>query len=672
MAKKKRKSESWRFADGLGPTMGLRELPRQGTVARAKADSAERPRRDLAWRPPEFPDLSRATVVRANYETTGLDWRGKDEAIACAVEAGGRTWYLPWGHRGGGNIEDGRRKFTEWANSPQGLRGKRIENPNMKFDAHFSRKLGVDLDTLGCELSDPQHWAGLLNDHRKVFGVDTLVAELLGETPMPRLNESMMAEYHAGQAAPRSEWGVLAIGRLKDAMWPILDLENLQAVRQLEDDVLPAVVEMEKNGAPLDVSMLTQWKGEIEGEIDRLAGEIVHEAGLAVQERLFEEAVPLEGVNSNSGKEMERLFGRLGLSVERTKTGRPRFDADALQDVEHPVIKKIVRQGKLLDLMTKYVTPYLSHVDGNGILRYELHQMKGDENGTVRGRFSSSDVNIQQVLKAKKQLKTYGPGWVIRDLFTAPPGRLFVSGDAAQIEYRILADYLENEEIFAAYARDPWLNFHTQAEQMIATAAPGSNIDYDGAKTSNFLTVYGGGLAKSALQLGFINGRQFRELTEEFSDKDKYPFGIPHSHPLLARALKVRKAYAKALPEVRPLAKLATAMARDRGYVKDMLGRRARFHGKGEHAALNAVIQPSAAEVMKRKMVEVHRMRRELGVTPRMTIHDDWLGDCDGLESARRLAAQLNRQSFHKLRVPILWEVKAGPRWSRCLKVEAA
>jgi len=102
--------------------------------------------------------------------------------------------------------------------------------------------------------------------------------------------------------------------------------------------------------------------------------------------------------------------------------------------------------------------------------------------------------------------------------------------------------------------------------------------------------------------------------------------------------------------------------------VVDVLGRRATFpDGYGAHAALNAVIQPSAAEVMKTKMVEVHAERKRLGLVPRLTLHDEWLGGCRDIEAARGLGKILNRQTFERFKnIPILWDVRVGKTWATC------
>ncbi len=630
------------------------------------------------WYPPEPPDLPDGDRLIVNFETTGLDWRGGAKPLAVAVHqpASGRSWYLPFGHRGPRNLDE--EQVKRWAKEQ--LRNRRIDNANTKFELHMGRSWGVDLDEAGCTFGDVQHYAALLDDARYEVNLDSLIKTELGEQPMARLDESRMAEWRSQDAAPRAMYGVEAVERVLKTFRPRLAEEGLEEVAALEDAVIPAVVEMEHNGAPIDVDKCVAWQRETYAEIDELHRQIATAIGRKLQEALFEGGRRDSGyLNAHSGKQMVELYEKLGIEPERGAPteahpdGNPRFDSEALElHEDHPVIALIIRQKRLEDLDSKYFKPYLKRIDSNGILPYQLHQTRGDEKGTRRGRFSASDVNIQQVMKAKKQAEKYGAGRIIRELFLPARGRLFVSCDAAQIEYRIFAHLAKNPDILKAYANedptDPktWLNFHKKSEAMVCSL--GKFIDYDKAKTLSFLTIYGGGLAKLALQLKFITKKQHADLTREYKDKK---YGVPRDHPLLRETLKIKKAYEKAIPEVGPLSKQARELAAERGWVKDFLGRRARFPGgKGAHGALNAVIQPGAAEVMKKKIVAVHKMRHAIGVTPRMTIHDDWLGDCDGQESARQLGLLMNEQEY-EFRVKILWDVKASWRnWAACGPVE--
>jgi hypothetical protein len=173
------------------------------------------PRSD--WKPEEPPSLDGIHEICLNFETNGLKWWEKDRPIACAVYAGDRSWYLPWGHNGG-NLDEATVK--RWAERE--LRGKRITNVNTRFDIHMARVWGVDLEAQGNEVGDVAHYAALLDDHRFKNSLDTLIPDLLGETPMVRLDEGHMKEYHAGEAAPRARYNVEAVHRLRDVMWPML------------------------------------------------------------------------------------------------------------------------------------------------------------------------------------------------------------------------------------------------------------------------------------------------------------------------------------------------------------------------------------------------------------------------------------------------------------------
>jgi DNA polymerase I-like protein with 3'-5' exonuclease and polymerase domains len=619
--------------------------------------------------------------IELDFETTGVRWWAGDRPGGCGVRrADGATDYVAWGHRGGGNTiseENAKAWFRE------AVRGRRVTNLSTAFEVQMARAWGCDLEELGAEVSDVAHWAGLADDRRgdrggARFSLEALCLDFLPEAERKvkavggvALDPRRMMDYPASVVAVRAKADVRQVGLLKPILWRELDRLDLQRVRALEDAVMFPACEMEWNALPIDAEKLERWLGEVDEEIDASRREIALLSGTGFQEGLFGDASGF--LNPDSGKQMAALFRKLGIPLAYTGRGAPSFGADVLASIDHPVIRKLARQGKLLDLRAKCLAPWSRSVKENGgLLRFRLHQCRGDEHGTVRGRFSASSEGggstPHQIQKPSRQRKALGDRWILRELVVpGPGGGLLASADAMQIEYRIFASYSGSRALREAYARDPMLQFHEKTREMIQAFKPG--VDYDGAKTCNFLTVYGGGLAKLALQLGNITKAQHAALYREFPmDPASNRWGPPKDHPLLASTLAVKEAYDRALPEVRPLARRATDLAKSRGWVVDVLGRRATFPGgEGAHAALNAVIQPSAAEVMKTKMVEVHRERKRLGLTPRLTLHDEWLGGCESAESARGLAEILNRQSFERFRdIPILWDTKVGRNWASC------
>lgn len=629
----------------------------------------------------EPPSLGDNRDVQADFETDGVRWWSGHRPGGLGVRrSDGLTHYFAWGHRGGGNniSEEGARRWMI-----DNLRGKRITNLSTGFEVHMARVLGVDLEGLGCEASDVAHWAAFIDDHRREFSLEALCRDYLPEDERKvtvvngvRLDMSKAMEYPASVMAVRAEADVRQVGLLMPILWKELDRLGLQRVRALEDKVIFAACEMEMNAAPLDMEKLGCWVNESAEELDLMRRALAKELGEGVQEGLFDGAPAGEAFNPDSGKQMEALFRRLNLPLAYTegkdgKPGRPSFTAEVLgRHAGHPTIDAIVRMGRLLDLRAKYLLPYhTAGLKNDGFLRYKLHQARGDEKGTVRGRFSASGADgvtgssVQQVMKPSKQRKTLGPKYVVRELFIARPGERVVSADAMQIEYRIFASRTGSKKLEAAYAANPMLQFHEEIRRLIEPYRP--DVDYDKAKTLNFLTIYGGGPAKLAMELKYITRSQFAALTEEYKNAK---YGIPRDHPLLKETMAVRKVYERAIPEVGPLSKWARGLVADQGYVTDVLGRRATFPGGfGAHAALNAIIQPDAAEVMKTKMVEVHAVRKELGLRPQMTVHDEWMGACSTAEAARALKEVLNRQSFPEFaRIPILWDVKVGKDWASC------
>lgn len=643
----------------------------------------------VTWTPEAPPSLDGISNVFLNVETTGLRWWKKDRPVGISVcLPDGSTRYLPFGHRGGGNLDE--ETVKRWAQRE--LRGKHITNLNTRFDIHQLREWGVNLEEQGNTVSDVGHYAALLDDHRQRFNLDSLIRDYLEHEPLPRVDESRMADYHAGEVAPRAEYNAQAVRLLRDTMWPLLDAQNLQRVRALEDKVIYPVCEMERNGSPIDVELLTKWNEETEQLYLRCLWDIHRETGLKV--------------NPDSPKDMTQLFTKLGIPFPRTDKGNPSFPSVFLKSVEHPTVQMALKALRLGLLRSKYIVKGMKTVSSDGILRYALHQLrtekdKWDEHGagTVTGRFSSTEIynyerehegdNIQQRMKVAKQRVQWGYDendsshddeiFLVRQLHKpADPNHLFLSADAMQVEYRMFACYAGTPSIIKAYEENPLLSFHKHVWEMIK---PYKELTYRRQKDLNFAKIYGAGLKKLALMLEFITEQQWAQLHHEKASND---------HPLLREAKQVEDIYNRVLPEVRPLLRKASHLAMPccsewcrqgdelhrlyphRGYVTDLVGRRSRFpDGYRIHKALNSVIQPGAASILKQKLVELHDERKWTGFILRFPVHDEVDGDVPDLESARRVEEVLNRQSFPELKIPILFEVKTGKNWRHVKNIDS-
>lgn len=610
------------------------------------------------WRPEAPPELSGVNDVIVNFETSGLRWWAGDRPIAVSIYAKGRSWYLPFRHRGAGNLDE--EVVKRWARTE--LRGKTITNINTRFDNHMAYVWGVDFEAQGNHLSDVGHYAALLDDHRLQMNLDSIIRDYLHETPMQRLDESKMTTYTAGMAQARARYNVEAVHRLKEVMWPMLDEQGLQTVRALEDEVIYVVCEMERNGTRINQDLLAVWIVETKKRFHKAVMDLYKMTGLKV--------------DPGNHKDKVKLFKYCNIPItEFTATGNASFTDEVIKAQTHPAIKLLRHANKMSSIHSK-LEKYARAISTDGILRYALHQLRsaksdgdeGGETGTVTGRFTSTEIvrgegtNIQQVMKPEKQLLTNGSEeFFIRDLHIPEPGMLHMSSDAEQIQYRLFAHEANNPEVMAAYAKDPWSSFHRITLEKLRKQKP--DLPYRRCKDVNFAKMFAAGPSKLALMLDFITKSQYEEL--KAAKANRY-------HPLLKSTLEILKIYDKEMPEVDELLKKASSLAETRGYIKTILGRRMRFpNGYRLHKALNGRIQGSEADIVKTKAVELHKARNYTGLRLQFQVHDEFDGCVPDEASAQRVSEVLNAQSFD-LRVPILWGMKTGITWGACSADEIA
>lgn len=628
--------------------------------------------------------------LELDFETTGLQWWQDDVPIGAAVRyPDGSRKYYPWGHRGGGNLDEAvvKRWFQEqWKH-------RRITNFHTRFEVHMAYKWGVDFEAQGCTVSDVQHYVALLDDHRSEhrLDLDSIAEDYLGygKEIGRELDKTKMASYHAGQVAPYACNDVHLVGELKKVLWEKLTAENLHTVRQLEDDLIYVVCEMERNGCPIDVELLQRWIVDCEQQYLRCLWKL-------------ETDLSLGQFNPNANDDWIRLFEKRGIKItERTApslqhpNGQPSFTDEVLKHNLDEYVQLARKARKLDSLNSKYLTKMEKGRTGN-IIRYALHQLRAQkdewaeshEAGTVSGRFSSTalmkgvGVNQQQVMKVPKQRIAAGYDeddashddelFLIRQLYV-PASGLFLSADAMQIEYRLFAHYAGSKRILQAYQDDPEVNFHRFMHSIMRPLAPA--LTYRKQKDLNFAEIYGAGPKKLAWMTEFITRAQFEMLRDT---------NAPNEHPLLQEIMKIKAIYNREIPESRTLRDRASHLAavkcdkycnpdkhrrfgEHRGYVMTLLRRRVRFPTNQQlHKALNGAIQGTAADIMKTKLVELHRERKQTGLVLRFPVHDEVDGDVPDLEARERVKTLLNRQSFPELKVPILWDVSTGKNWKEC------
>lgn len=591
------------------------------------------------WKPSELtPIPSDVKEIGLDTETNGLleDKRARIAGISYSLPDGTGK-YHPFRHTSGGNLPE--QEVLEWARRE--LRGKKIYFANAGFDIRMFRRDGIYLEEQDNTFGDIQHYAALLDDSRRKFSLDVLATEFLGERKIgTTLDGSRMADYHGSVVEPRAVGDASQTYRIAQFLLRRISSEGLDDVRDLEDDIIPAVVDMEEQGAPLDLETLEAWVDETEYRYHYCLEKI---------ERKFNFRF-----NPNSNDDWKKLFAACKQPIlHYTEKGNPSFKDEVIQFVDDPWIQLASYADHLDSLRSKFIVNYDKRVSTNGILNYSLHQLRSDEGGTITGRFSSSNVNIQQVMTLRnhrkrfqllEKLKKWFPefkelqtwqvdDFYVRKLFVPWDGE-WLSADQEQVEYRIFAHYSKSEEILARYAADPTVDFHAIVMEMIQRVKP--DIDRKRTKDLNFAFIFGAGVGKIATMLGI----------SYLEAKDLY------------------KTYKRQFPEADELLSDASRLASRRGYVKTILGRRGRFPDKQNlHKALNKVIQGSAADTAKKKIRELYKRRKETGFVMRFPVHDEINGDSPDRKCTEMVSEILNTQTT-AFRVPILWKVGTGSNWA--------
>ena len=607
-------------------------------------------------------ELGPYQTVSLDTETTGLD-KDKDKPVGisyCTLD--GNCQYLPFGHAGG-NLD--KETVIRWAKKE--LVNKYIVGANISYDARMLRNMGVDLEAQGCRLHDIQHDAALLDEYRRSFSLENLGKDYVGRgkkqlnTTGVKIDVGGMAKHHAGFIGPYAEEDARLTLDVYKALAPKIVEQGLEKVQRLEDDLQWVNIHIETNGARLDVRKLERWRREVK---EQLCAELL-------DLRLNGGAkVPL-GFSPNSSLKWAALFRNLGLP-ERLLDEEEGYTADFLKTVEEPIVQQAFHIKRLQSMLSKYLDKYsegcdsrtrVPHMRGD-TLRFNLFPMRGDLTGTVSGRYSSANVNIQQVMQAEKQIKELGDEHIIRELFIPDEGYSFFACDASQIEFRLFAHFSGDKTLQDAYSTNPKTDFY-----LAVSAITGQSRAH--AKITSLGKLYGMGIERLAKTLGLDcncgvglscrcklpeNNWQHRSTCGRLLDTHRPECPV-------VQAMSVAQQYDDKFPAAKHLAKQAMSTARERGYVKTLLGRRQRFpNGQKIYSALNRIIQGSAADVFKTKLLTIYRERATLGVHKlRMPVHDEVTGDFDPVYG-ERLGEFFQQQDFD-LNVPITWELGFGANW---------
>lgn len=586
--------------------------------------------------------LAASNLVGYDAETSGLDWK-RCHTVGHVLTFGPApqdSYYLPFRHAGGGNIEGVSvpDTTTGWDGTIHPIEAEIIARlsaqditvfyHNGAFDMKFKHRLGFKARG---KFDDTMLNAALLNEYQKSFSLDFCcgVAGVQAKLAQPMYDhlanlfggaatKSQMANFWrtAGDdpvVVEYAEGDGTSTWQLREWQIPQIEHEGLFTVASVERRVMPVLHRMSVKGIRVDLNRLDQVTEQLKGMLKKA-----------------ESSLP-SGFNVRSSTQIRALMEENEhTDWPKTALGNPSFDEKWLKTTE--VGRSIVVVRKYSHMLNTFIGPlYERHIHG-GRVHCDFNQLRSDEYGTITGRLSSSNPNMQQIPKRNKEL---GP--MFRSVFIPDYGKIWGAVDYSQCEPRLLAYYARCKVLMRGYLSTP----HIDAHSAVANAAA---IDRESGKRLNQALLTGAGIAKIKSML-------------EKPD---------------AEAQAIVNAYFGSMPEIRTIQKRAAGRMKQRGYVLSLLGRKARLEPGKDYTALNRLLQCGNADIIKVKMAEIGEYLESEGdshgVDMLNNVHDAI--DYQFPEESRPIyrncldiMSNFGAEDAIPLDIPMGIEIQEGPSW---------
>ena len=604
---------------------------------------------ETEWvQPEELKDLSHYSEIAIDLETNDPELttlgsgnvvgRGHIAGIAVAVE--GWSGYYPIQHEQG-NMDKG--LVMSWLKDVLKQENTTFIFHNAMYDVCWLRSYGLEIKG---KIVDTMIAASLINENRLSYRLDSLAKEYCGLGKDEKILQAAAKEY--GLDPKKDMWRLPAmyVGQYaeRDAestlkLWQRLQMElyaqELMDIFNLETRLFPCLVDMRFKGVRVDLDKADQIKKNLQNREAKIINRIKDLSGINVE--------------IMAARSIAKAFDNLNLPYDRTeKSKEPSFTKNFLATHLHELPKLIAEAREINKAHSTFIDSITKHAV-KGRIHADINQIRSDDGGTVTGRFSMSNPNLQQIPARHPEL---GP--MIRSIFIPEENTKWGTFDYSQQEPRILVHYakLQNlngvDEIVDAYKQGD-ADFH----QVVADMA---GIERKQAKTINLGLMYGMGKNKLMAELGLM--------------KDS--------------AEKLIQQYHKRAPFVKALMDNVSRKANDRGKIRTLLGRACHFdlwqpvqfgvykplpleQARKEYdeplkraftyKALNRLIQGSAADMTKKSMVSLY----ENGILPHIQIHDEVDISVESDKKAEEIIQIM--ESAIQLEVPNKVDYEKGDNW---------
>ena len=604
--------------------------------------------------PEDFPNLSDAKFIAIDLETRDPDLKAKGsgaiqghgEIVGIAVAVEGWSGYYPIAHEGGGNMD--RRIVLEWFKKVCATDAVKIFH-NAMYDVCWIKSYGIPING---HLIDTMVMASLIDENRLWYSLNSISFDYLGEVKNEKALKEAAESWGIDPKKELYKLPAMYVGSYaeKDAeltleLFKVLSREitkqNLTNVFDLETQLFPCLIDMKFKGVSVDIERAHKLKQQLCKQEEELLLKVKKETGLDVQ--------------IWAARSIAKVFDKLSLSYARTeKTQSPSFTKNFLSTHLHPMVKNIAKAREINKAHTTFIDTILKH-QYRGRIHADINPIRSDQGGTVTGRFSYSNPNLQQIPARNKEL---GP--MIRSLFVPEKNHKWGCFDYSQQEPRLVVHYAATTEpiCFDKSVKNIVNKFKDDSVDFHQTVADMANISRTQAKTINLGLFYGMGKVKLQAELGLNTKEEAEEL-----------FNTYHTN----------------VPFVRDLMNYTSKTAQTSGSIGTLLGRRCRFnkwepnqfgmhkpmeleeaertYGRGRirraftYKALNKLIQGSAADMTKKAMVDLYKE----GVIPHIQIHDELDISVESDDAAKKIIDIM--ENAVSLEVPNKVDYESGKTW---------
>ena len=600
---------------------------------------------DTNWNQKEFKDLTGEPIVAVDLETRDPNLRsmgsgavrGEGEVVGIAVAVPGYKAYFPIAHEAGGNLDPS--VVWKWFKKNVADTQSTKVFHNAMYDVSWIKANGIELQG---KIEDTMMIAGLLDENRYAYSLNAIAKEYIGQTKKEDILKADAASWGVDAKAEMWKLPAASVGNYAEADADItfdlhkhfqflIDKDDIKPVVDLESNLFPCLVDMKFKGVRFDEEKALELKKEFLFNEEELLRLIKKETGVDVE--------------IWAAASIQKVFDQLEIKYDTTPNGAPSFTKNFLRTHGHPTVRRIAEAREFNKARSTFIESLSKHVR-KGRIHADINQLRSDAGGTITGRFSYSNPNLQQIPSKNR----------IRELFLPEEGHEWGCFDYSQQEPRILVHYAVASKIpgskkLQELYQNPDADFHS----MVASLA---NIDRKQAKTINLGIMYGMGKNKLMGELG---------LTKE-------------------EAEDIWTNYHKLFPILNQLKKKVENRAAANGYIRTYGGRRLHFpdwepHGwttkkpiRGKEAAekeygegmckraytyraLNKLIQGSAADQTKQAMIALYRE----GVIPHVQVHDELDISISSTEEAQRVVRIM--EEAVRLEVPNKVDYEKGENW---------